>query len=112
MQRVPGSVSDEAQEGLRSPTFQSRRESAELILCRDVKTNSREEEFVSESLMEKSGFLAIILYYKTQVCCRNYSEHRASRYWSTKLTALHIYLILTATLGGRYFYPKTEAQSG
>jgi len=75
LERVPVSVSDEeAQEGLRSPTFQSRREPAELILCRDVKTNSREEEFVSESLMEKSGFLAIILHYKTQVCCRNYSE--------------------------------------
>ena len=54
------------------------------------------------------------LYYITRLKCAAgiTVKHRASRYWSTKLTALHIYLILTATLGGRYFYPKTEAQSG
>ena len=39
-------------------------------------------------------------------------------YWGTVLTALHMlsYFILTATLGGRYYYPnlhcEAEAQSG
>lgn len=59
--------------------------------------------------MEKPGFLAII---QDSSVLQELLKHRASRYWSTKLTAVHIYLIFTATLGGRYFYPKTEAQSG
>ena len=68
MERVPVSVSDEeAQEGLRSPTFQSRREPAELILCRDAKTTAEKRNLsLSHSWRSQDSWP---LYYITRLKC-------------------------------------------